>query len=319
MVNTLQIIVYFNSVKINLSAEAIVFLDKLRIIALGEFIPYDWLKNYCIDQWNLSIESIDELGSMALFIGALFALTLIVLFLGKIIKQLGYSQKLINLIKQRLFWNTFIRSSLQAYIKVLFVYMTMILALEFHSFAASFKSVFIILVVLALIGLPILYTIILWKNRKRLDNENIKSKIGSLYLGNRVEKIQQYLCSIVFLVRRLAYILMVISLMGLSVLFSVGLVQLNMLYLYYIVIVRPNDSRNSLKMEMMNEIILQIISYHILFTGCRNFYKTKIDGFLEAVENEKTLLFDQRLGQSMIICIVALQIFNLIVILGTTI
>ena len=86
MVNTLQIIVYFNSVKINLSAEAIVFLDKLRIIALGEFIPYDWLKNYCIDQWNLSIESIDELGSMALFIGALFALTLIVLFLGKIIK-----------------------------------------------------------------------------------------------------------------------------------------------------------------------------------------------------------------------------------------
>ena len=102
--------------------------------------------------------------------------------------------------------------------------MTMILALEFHSFAASFKSVFIILVVLALIGLPILYTIILWKNRKRLDNENIKSKIGSLYLGNRVEKIQQYLCSIVFLVRRLAYILMVISLMGLSVLFSVGLV-----------------------------------------------------------------------------------------------
>ena len=91
MVNTLQIIVYFNSVKINLSAEAIVFLDKLRIIALGEFIPYDWLKNYFMNQWNLRIESIDKLGSMALFVGALFALTILVLLLGRVIKKLGYS------------------------------------------------------------------------------------------------------------------------------------------------------------------------------------------------------------------------------------
>ena len=48
LVNTLQIIVYFNEVEVNLSVEAKIFLEKLRIIALGEFIPYDWLKNYLL-------------------------------------------------------------------------------------------------------------------------------------------------------------------------------------------------------------------------------------------------------------------------------
>ena len=85
MVNTLQIIVYFNSVKVNLSVNATVFLDKLRIIALGEFIPYNWLYEYFLDQWNLKIESIDKLGSMTILIGALFLITILVLLLKRII------------------------------------------------------------------------------------------------------------------------------------------------------------------------------------------------------------------------------------------
>ena len=84
MVNTLQIIVYFNSVKVDLSVKATVFLDKLRIIALGEFIPYGWLYEYFREQWNLKIKSIDKLGSMTLLIGALFLITILVLVLKKI-------------------------------------------------------------------------------------------------------------------------------------------------------------------------------------------------------------------------------------------
>ena len=85
MVNTLQIIVYFNSVKVDLSVNATVFLDKLRIIALGEFIPYNWLYEYFLDQWNLKIESIDKLGSMTILIGALFLITILVFLLKRII------------------------------------------------------------------------------------------------------------------------------------------------------------------------------------------------------------------------------------------
>ena len=91
MVNTLQIIVYFNTVKLNISVQAVIFLDKLRIIALGEFIPYDWLTDYFIEQWNVRLESIDKLGSMAFFIGGLCCATLLLFVIGKIIKKLGYS------------------------------------------------------------------------------------------------------------------------------------------------------------------------------------------------------------------------------------
>ena len=161
MVNTLQIFVYFNKVKINLSVKAMIFLDKLRFIALGEFIPYDWLTSYFIEQWNVKIESIDKLGSMAFFIGGIICFTLIVLLVGRIIKKLGYSQKIIDSIKKRIFWNTFIRSSLQAYIKILFVYLTLASALEYSSFAECFKSIIVILIIFALLVLPNLYILIL--------------------------------------------------------------------------------------------------------------------------------------------------------------
>ena len=91
MVNTLQIIVYFNTVKLNISVQAMIFLDKLRIIALGEFIPYNWLTDYFIEQWNVRLESIDQLGSMAFFIGGLSCATLLLLLIRKVIKKLGYS------------------------------------------------------------------------------------------------------------------------------------------------------------------------------------------------------------------------------------
>ena len=68
-----------------------IFLEKLRIIALGEFIPYDWLSSYFIEKWNVKIESFDKLGSMAFFIGAIIIFTLLVLLLGKVIHKLGYS------------------------------------------------------------------------------------------------------------------------------------------------------------------------------------------------------------------------------------
>ena len=113
----------------------------------------------------MRLESIDKLGSMAFFIGGLCCATLLLLLIGKVIKKLGYSQKLIEKIKKKLFWNTFIRSSLQAYIKVLVVYLTMALALKFSSFSSSLSSIIVILVLSAMILLPIFYTAVLSKNR----------------------------------------------------------------------------------------------------------------------------------------------------------
>ena len=75
---------------------------------------------------------------------------------------------------------------MQAYIKVLFVYLTLVFSLSFTTFSAGAKSVVVILIVAALLALPPMYTTILHRNRASLDTLSLKEKIGSLYLGVRV-------------------------------------------------------------------------------------------------------------------------------------
>ena len=49
-------------------------------------------------------------------------------------------------------------------------------------------------------------------------------------------------------------------------------------------------------MEITNEVLLQILSYHILVSSYRNFYKKWTNDSEEAIENEKTILFDKKVG-----------------------
>ena len=80
------------------------------------------------------------------------------------------------------------------------------------------------------------------------------------------------------------------------VFFSLCLIQLNMLYLYYLGEVRPNDSKTSFVQEISNEVLLQVISYQILITCCRIYYKEFTDDSQEAIENKETILFDKKVG-----------------------
>ena len=43
VVNVLQFIVYIELIKTNLAVHARMFLIQLKSIALGEFIPYEWI------------------------------------------------------------------------------------------------------------------------------------------------------------------------------------------------------------------------------------------------------------------------------------
>ena len=122
----------------------------------------------------------------------------------------------------------------------------------------------------------------------------------------QVNHVLHYLYSVVFLMRRLIYVTLIVSLNENPVLFSFALILLNMAFILYIITTRPHDTQISLLVELSNEIMLQIISYHLLCTGFRNSFRKWIDGSEKAVENEETLKFDERLGQSMITLIVLL-------------
>ena len=125
--------------------------------------------------------------------------------------------------------------------------------------------------------MPVVYTFILYRNKDVLDNEAIKNKIGSLYVGIHTKNFVHYMYTTIFLLRRLVYVLLLVSLQEAPVLFSQGLIVLNMMYLYYLVFTKPHDSQSSLVMEIFNEVLLQLISYHLLFTGFRNDYRKWVD------------------------------------------
>ena len=43
LINTLQFIVFFTEWEVQMPANAVMAVETFRVIALGEFIPYDWL------------------------------------------------------------------------------------------------------------------------------------------------------------------------------------------------------------------------------------------------------------------------------------
>ena len=224
-----------------------------------------------------------------------------------------------DLIKKKLFWNTFIRSSLQAYIKVLFVYLTLLLALDFSNFSSGVKSMVVVIIVTVLFALPPIYIAILHKKRAILGNLAVKDKIGSLYLGVRIQNPLEYLYSPIFLIRRLVYIALLIALQAQPVLFLICLIHVNILYLCYNFTVQPHKSKSAALQETINEIFFQLITYCVTLTSWRNFFKILDPKSDEYQENNMTILFDRWLGQCAIGLVVCLQIFNLIVIIGVTI
>ena len=95
MFNILQLIVYCNLIKVNLAANTKIFLSKLKDIALGEFIPYDWLtekvRKYFIpdfEQVNL-IDIFDEMGVPIVVGTGLILSTLLWLLLSFLNKKLN--------------------------------------------------------------------------------------------------------------------------------------------------------------------------------------------------------------------------------------
>ena len=82
-VNIMQFIVFYHLIKVNLAAHSKIFLTKLKVIALGEFIPYKEIASKTKEYLNLQKESLfnetdidEELGSTFLAGVALFIITL---------------------------------------------------------------------------------------------------------------------------------------------------------------------------------------------------------------------------------------------------
>ena len=176
MVNILQFIVYYHLIKISLAPHSSEFLIQLKVIALGEFIPYDEIKikvkkilGVEDDQSFTESGLLDDLGTTWLVAAGLLLLTLLLLLLGLLKKKLNDKLKMvIEKVKAKLFWNAFIRYTLQTYLKIGFV---CIPALAILSTKGATQKISIFANVALLLILPGLYAAILYKKREKMLEE----------------------------------------------------------------------------------------------------------------------------------------------------
>ena len=321
LVNTLQMTCYFTEIKVNLAIHATVFLKKLRIVALGEFIPYDWLNSVLKEKLSSFEEDgmADKIGSVLVILAALVLATLLLLLAGLILKKMGYQEALMAKLKQKLFWNCFIRSSLQAYIKVAFATFSMLTLLKWETFWGVFKTLVIIVTAMLIVSLPIFYWLVLFRNQEALKVPVLRKKIGSLYVGIRHFKALQVYYTVVFLLRRFVYILILLSLHQTPALVCCLLLLMNTAYIVYLGEALPHTTPTGRIMELINETLFQLVSFHLVLSMFRNLYKADSTDLLDPPENAAQLEFDDALGWSMIAHIVALQVVNIAMILANTI
>lgn len=128
-------------------------------------------------------------------------------------KKDGFIRKATTKIKEKIFWNTFIRYSLQSYLKLVFAYFSAVGTLDWGSSLTVGQSCIVLLVVALLVILPMFYGYLLKANLMNLREETVIQKMGSLHLGIRNFSIQQALNSVVFLIRRIIFILLILTLM----------------------------------------------------------------------------------------------------------
>ena len=116
---------YYYYIKVHLAAHARLFLTKLKIIALGEFIPYDSIalkvketfeQNFNQDFAETRLE--DELGYVFLAGTVLCIVSLSLILITRIFRRRNDSAfgRLVKALEAKLFWSSYIRYSLESYL-----------------------------------------------------------------------------------------------------------------------------------------------------------------------------------------------------------
>ena len=118
MINTLQFVVFFTEWNVMIPPNALMVINTFRTIALGEFIPYDWLTEPLSKPFEPSEEEGEEnqrsniLANMGIMIVFGVIIIIIIVMIIICLKLCRTGSKLHNLflkIKAKVLWNTVLR------------------------------------------------------------------------------------------------------------------------------------------------------------------------------------------------------------------
>ena len=207
-------------------------IETFRTIALGEFMPYHWVTDPIsdllasdedLDETSADGTSTDEadsgtggnvLKNMGVMLAVSLVITLIAIIIVLLVKFCKKGSKAHNLllkVKKKIMWNSVLRAILQSYLKTVLGITFAVKAVNFDTSTDSVNGVLSIVLFAVMVAMPIFFALLLHKNRASLATDEMKEKIGSIYLGIRTETVWHRLYSTVFLSRRLVYAIMTIS------------------------------------------------------------------------------------------------------------
>lgn len=121
MINTLQFVVFFTEWEVIIPPNAIMAIETFRTIALGEFIPYEWLTEPLSKPFKRPEEEEGEdgendrsnvLANMGVMLVILAIIVVLAVLIILLIKCFDLGQKIQNLflkVKAKIFWNSVLR------------------------------------------------------------------------------------------------------------------------------------------------------------------------------------------------------------------
>ena len=126
MINTLQFVVFFTEWNIVIPPNAIMAIETFRTIALGEFIPYEWLTGPLSEPFKAGEEGdenarssvIGNMGVMLVILSFIVVLAILITICVKCCKPGSKLHTLFGKIKAKIFWNSVLRFILQSYLKI---------------------------------------------------------------------------------------------------------------------------------------------------------------------------------------------------------
>lgn len=110
--------------------------------------------------------------------------------------------------KQSIFYNSFIRFVLQSALKMEIGFALTLTTLHWKNKKDKSQIIFSgLMMFLLVVVIPVVFAVVLFRRRKELWRPSVKAEIGSMYLGLNTNKVLALAYTIVFMVRRTLFVL----------------------------------------------------------------------------------------------------------------
>ena len=113
--------------------------------------------------------------------------------------------------------------------------------------------------------LPVFFGLVMYRRRDDLGYPSVKNKIGSIYSRCKTDSASALMYSIIFLKRRMAFVIVTYYLRSNTSLQVICLEITNMIYLCYLIDVKPLIDSKQMKLEIFNEFFFLIVSVHLFW------------------------------------------------------